>query len=679
LGGQGDATEENAVNDMPPLPDPLLVDCRITPLANLMATEWLVTNKLGSYASSTVIGANTRRYHGLLVAATMPPVGRQVILSSLLEEVIVGEKVYHLSTHRFPGAVSPAGYVHLTRFVNDVAPEWVFEFAGITVTRQLTLAEQSNTLAVRYKIDSPEPVRIRLWPFVALRDFHALRRVHEPHQMVFALADGGVRVEDRQRQGGSAWVACQGAAFVDRPQWWYRFQYPVDIQRGQEGLEDLYTPGYFESNVPADRWIELTAAPEQTGPIDFEATVTSRRMRLSHLAAAVGDQADDTTRRLAMACDAFLVRRDVATGPSATIVAGYPWFGDWGRDSFIALPGAALITGQHEKARQILDTFAHAIHDGMIPNRFDDYGGTPHYNSIDASLWFVLAVDRYIRATGDEDSWAHGFAGAVKSILQAYHDGTQFHIHADADGLLTGGSSRTQLTWMDVKYNNEAITPRQGKAVEVNALWLEAMHIMAERCRGVDDEAAEHYAAEAATTAASFVQAFWYEGGGYLYDCVSADEPDTSLRPNQIIAVAMPHCPLSRGRQLSVIRVVTEHLLTPLGLRTLAPSDRRYRGKYGGSWESRDRAYHQGTAWAWLMGPFVQAYLKVHEFSDEARRQANQWLQGFDEHLRVAGLGTISEISDGDAPHMPRGCIAQAWSVAEVLRAKMMIQKGRLL
>jgi len=660
-------------------PDPIEIDCRNRSVDELERLEWLVTNKLGSYASSTVLGANTRRYHGLLVASTAPPVGRQVVLSVLCESAHRGPTTLEMSSYQFAGAVSPAGSENLVRFVNDVAPTWVFAGDDITVTRQLTLADGANTLAVRYKVDAPGPVVLSIRPLAALRDFHVLRQASKPHQLLFSREGGGVRVEDRQRGSEPLWIGCEGATFVDEPQWWYRFRYPVDIQRGQEGLEDLYSPGAFEVACEPGRWVRLLAACQRTEGFDFETNIVERRRRREELAAAVGSDADETTRRLAAACDDFVVTRRAPSGPSATILAGYHWFADWGRDSFIALPGVALLTGRFDKARQILDTFAHAIRDGMIPNRFDDYGGSPHYNSIDASLWFILAVDRYINASGDVDSWRQEFVGPVRSILQSYHDGAQFNIHAGASGLLVGGSSNTQLTWMDVKFNDQAITPRHGMAVEINALWLEAMHIAAARCRGLDAEAADHYTAEADRIAKAFTGTFWNDEAGCLYDCITPEGPDPALRPNQIIAVAMPHCPLSADRQQRVVQVVIDNLLTPLGLRTLAPSAKLYRGRYGGSWESRDRAYHQGTVWAWLMGPLVQAYLRVNDFSDDARRQAAKWLEPFDEHLLDAGLGTISEIFDGDPPHAPRGCIAQAWSVAEVLRAKMMVQKGYLL
>jgi len=613
------------------------------------------------------------------VAATLPPVGRQVVLSLLAEEARWADRTMALSSFQFADAISPDGHRHLRRFIHDVAPTWIFACDDVTITRQLVLAEGAAVVAVRYRLEAPHPVTLQVRPLAALRDFHTIRRAHEAHKLRFARAEGGVRIEDLQGAAEPAWIGMTGARFIDAPQWWYRFLYRQDVHRGQEGLEDLYTPGWFEVTLQPGAWVQLTAACGQKEGLDFDACVERRRGHRAELAAAVARDGDEATRRLAAATDDFIVTRQTPAGPSTTILAGYPWFADWGRDTFIALTGLLLLTRQFDRARQVLGTFAAAIADGIVPNRFDDYGGSAHYNSIDASLWFVLAVDRYIRASGDEDSWSQRFAGPVRSILRAYHDGTHFNIHADADGLLTGGDSNTQLTWMDVKYAGQAITPRHGKAVEVNALWLEAMHIMADRSRGVDAEAADHYSAEAQRVGAALANAFWFPEGGYLYDCLTPDGPDASLRPNQVIALAQPHCPLAPAQQRQALDVVIHNLLTPVGLRTLAPSDGRYRHRYGGSWESRDRAYHQGTVWPWLMGPLVQAWLRIHRFSPEARRQAGVWLAPLDEHIGAAGLGTISEIFDGDSPHWPRGCIAQAWSVAEVLRAKRMVQLGHLL
>lgn len=390
----------------PSLPPPITVDTRLTDLEELLKLEWLCTNKLGAYASGTVIGANTRRYHGLLVAATQPPVGRQVVLANLLEQVVIGDNVYPLSTFQFAGAFSPSGYQNLLRFENATAPTWYFEIEGMTIVRQLILAERANVLAVRYRVEGGRPLTMYLWPFAALRDFHGLRRVHQPHQILFETDHEGIRVEDRQGSSAGLWAACQDGNFMDRQQWWYRFLYSADLQRGQEGLEDLYTPGYFECTIPSGQWVQFTAATQRCDPLAFDAVIAQREeRRKSMVAAAVAGngRADELMRRLAVAADDFLVERATPTGSSATIVAGYHWFSDWGRDSFISLAGLALLTGQADKAKAVLSTFAAAIKNGMIPNKFDDYGGPPHYNTIDASLWFILAVDQYIRLTGDEE------------------------------------------------------------------------------------------------------------------------------------------------------------------------------------------------------------------------------------------------------------------------------------
>ena len=317
-----------------------------------------------------------------------------------------------LSTFRFAGTVSPAGYVHLERFVNDVAPTWIYRMGDVVVTRQLLLAEQANTLAVRYRVQSPRPVVLRVSPFVALRDFHALRKSQTSADLVFAGEGQGVRVEDRSMKVQPLWVGLPGASFAAHPQWWYRFQFPVDLARGQEGFEDLYTPGAFERGVADDGWVQLTADTQRVAEFEFEANLANRRRRLESLAAAVGPAADDTTRRLAAATDAFVVTRQDPSEHLATVVAGYHWFGDWGRDAFIALDGLRWSPAGSTRPGEILRTFAHAIRDGMIPNRFDDYGGAPHYNSIDASLWFVAAVEQYLQASNDADAWRREFMPA---------------------------------------------------------------------------------------------------------------------------------------------------------------------------------------------------------------------------------------------------------------------------
>ena len=657
-----------------PLPPPIVVAIKGGDLDRLLTQEWLTANSLGAYASSTAVGCNTRRYHGLLIAATLPPVGRVATLSTVMEHLTVGEETFELATNEFTGSFSPRGVAHLAEFRNDVAPTFVFRGRGWELVKEVLLADAANAVAIRYTWRGPA-ARLCLWPFVALRDFHGLRKTSEPHQMTFqALTPNRISVQDRMQQQQALFLDAQDANFEPRPQWWYRFCYRTDIGRGMDGYEDLYSPGNFFRDLADGQTVQLTASLKDPLPVDFDRTLDRRRRRLETLAHSVAGKGDETARRLAVASDAFVVQRSFPNAPpTATILAGYHWFADWGRDTFISLPGLLLATGRFEQARAVFRTFAGSIAHGMVPNRFDDYATTAHYNSIDASLWFVIAADRFVEATGDRTFWRDVLMPACHAILSSYHDGTLFDIRADADGLLCGGSHHTQLTWMDAALGKEVVTPRHGKAVEINALWHSAHCIMADRCRGVDDALADHYANAAALIGPAFARTFWNAELGWLYDCISDNWPDASLRPNQVLAVSLPHCPLSLSHQQSIVRVVTEKLLTPYGLRTLSPDDSRYRRQYGGSWETRDRAYHQGTVWAWLIGPFIEAYLKVEGPTPFTLAQAHRWLEPFDAHLREAGLGTISEVFDGDAPHTPGGCIAQAWSVAEVLRAKLLV------
>jgi predicted glycogen debranching enzyme len=653
------------------LPSPIVVALAGQELEPLLGREWLMTNKLGSYCASTVVGCNTRRYHGLLIAATLPPVGRVDALSTVMEQVVIGDQTHSLAVNEFSGAISPRGDQYLVEFRNEVAPTFVYRIGGLTLVKELILAEAANALAIRYTLRGGA-ARLLLWPFAAMRDYHHLRKVSQPHQLTFDTMPGGIAIQDRQGVSQSLHLF-SSACFEPRPQWWYQFLYRQDIARGMDGMEDLYTPGHFVCELSDGQSCQLTACVETAGEVDFDAQRERRRARLERLAASVGGAADELTRRLAVATDAFTVMRSFpGSPPSPTIVAGYPWFGDWGRDSFISLLGL-LEAGQFEHAKGVFKTFGGCMSEGMIANVYDDYSHRAHYNSIDASLWFVQAAVRYLQLSSDREFWRTELLPAAERIMRAYETGTKFDIHADADGLLSGGSSRTQLTWMDAKLGDEAITPRHGKAVEINALWHSAHRLLAEVLREDLPELAAQYAAKADRIAVAFARTFWNESANCLYDCITQGVPDASIRPNQIFAVSLPHSPLSPEQQGAVVKVVREHLLTPYGLRTLSPFDPSYRRAYGGSWESRDRAYHQGTVWAWLMGPFIDAYLKVEGQKPFALAQARQWLSAFDEHLRQACLGQVSEIFDGDPPHTPRGCFAQAWSVCELLRAKLMV------
>ncbi len=638
---------------------------------DLLTKEWLLTNKLGAYASSTVTGCNTRRYHALLAAATHPPVGRKLTLSALMDKLTIGDQTYDLAVNEFLGTIESSGLQYLVEFVNDVAPRYVYRVGDVELTKEIILAEATNAVAVRYTLRGGS-AELTVSPFVAMRDFHHLRLFDRDSTIMTRACRDAVTVHDKSNPDLNLQMVSSCGQFYTDPQWWYHFHYRVEHMRGQDSREDLFTPGNFHCELSDGESCMITASIDGPETIDFDKTVAARRQRLSDLAASV-ESPESGTRRLAMASDAFVVRRSFGeTSSSATILAGYHWFADWGRDTFIALPGLLLTTKRFKLARQVFRTFVAGISEGMVPNRFDDYGEGAHYNSIDASLWFVIAAERYVEATGDVGFWQKVLMPAAHEILTRYTSGTRFNIHAEDNGLISGGSHHTQLTWMDAALGDEVITPRDGKAVEVNALWHSAHAIMADRCRGLDGPLADNYAAKAHHIAESFNDTFCIPNLPHLYDCVGNTQ-DASLRPNQVLAVSLPHSPLSDEKQADIVRSVTEHLLTPMGLRTLSPFDPRYRKRYGGSWQSRDRAYHQGTVWAWLIGPFIEAHLKVFGNNPMMVELAHEWLSSFDDHLNTAGLGYIGEIFDGDRPHAPRGCIAQAWSVAEVLRARKLV------
>ena len=468
------------------LAEPLTIPGRDRQLHALLATEWLLSNRIGAYASSTVLGCNTRRYHGLLVAATSPPVGRIVALSTVMEEIVNAAAVYSISTNEFRGAFSPQGMTHLAEFRDDVAATFVFRVGQMQLTKQIILAEGKNAVAIQYTLTGGDAT-LDLRPFAAMRDFHALRLGRLPHMMTFESTEGGIVVHDRTNAEHSLCLASQEADFRADPQWWNQFLYRGDIDRGQDGLEDLYSPGIFTYRLHDGRPVQFNASLDAPVAPGFDGTMRRRRDRLTQLASSLPDDADETACRLAAAADAFVVKRDFRpAASSATILAGYHWFADWGRDAFISLPGLLLTTGRFDLARQVFATFARQLSEGMLPNRFDDRSPAAHYNSIDASLWFVIAAERYMAATNDATFWRDLLMPTARTILDAYQAGTMFDIRADADTLIAGGSDGTQLTWMDAKLADRPVTPRHGKAVEVNALWHSAHRIMAERCADAD-------------------------------------------------------------------------------------------------------------------------------------------------------------------------------------------------
>ena len=620
--------------------------------------EWLLTNGTGAFADGTVVGMNTRRYHGLLVAATMPPVGRIVAVNRTGEQLTVdGGKPADLAVNTFAnGLIHPRGDQYLTRFTLAADARWSYLVDGVRVDKHVQLCWGKQAAAVRYTVyagTGPDGLgrafSLDVRPFVNLRDYHSLRHAGSP----LATTPEGNRVTVADGHNAITLTA-DGGTYANAPDWWYGVVYPIETERGQDDAEDLFTPGVFtlagRGRGTMTIWMALDAAAKFD---DYDAELARRPS-----APLPPRPTSQIVNRLSHAAADFVVARKSPDGsPGTTVIAGYPWFSDWGRDTMISLPGLFLTTQRFAEAKQVLSVFAQYVDGGMIPNRFDDYTGIPEYNTVDASLWFVHAAFEYARLSQDDDTLAGVLMPACRKVIDGYRAGTRYHIGMDpADGLIHQGDAQTQLTWMDAKTNDVCFTPRQGKPVEIQALWHHALVLMRE------DELA-------ARVAASFKQQFWLGEESGLADVVHDGQPDRSIRPNQIFAVSLPHSPLLPSQQRAVVDVVQRELLTPVGLRTLATSDPGYRGRYTGDQFHRDGAYHNGTVWPWLIGPFCEAYLKVNSRSPAAMAQVRQWLKPLTTISPADGcLGQIAEIYDGDEPRRPVGCFAQAWSVAEVLR-----------
>ncbi|MGH7213818.1 MAG: amylo-alpha-1,6-glucosidase [Tepidisphaeraceae bacterium] len=624
--------------------------------------EWLLSNGLGAFGSSTVSGMNSRRYHGLLCAAALPPVGRVMALSRVGEIITLDAKddqLIELSVNQFAdGRVHPTGDRYLRRFDLDDTARWTFDVDGVIVTKELQLLWMRNAILLRYTIESPtpRPIRFQLLPFVALRDFHGLRRAEGSNFRVFPDTGAtGARVEIDQHVVYMRAQDNPDARFETASDWWYGHVYPIESERGLDDTEDLFNPGRWTVTMDRRAGFTLIASTDPfEESFDWNAELARRRAAITPRP----PEASTTIGKLYRAADDFVVARKCPDGSAgSTVLAGYPWFADWGRDTMIALPGLLLVTKRFKQAAQVLGVFANYVSEGMIPNRFDDYTNEPHYNTVDASLWFVHACFEYVRLSGDYQTFEKTLLPACRAIVGGYRKGTRFNIHMDQrDGLITQGDAHTQLTWMDAKCGEVAFTPRQGKAVEINALWYHALVLMKEE-------------ALAAKVRDNFARAFYLSPFRGLADVLDdGGKRDTSIRPNQIFAVSLANSPLDEAQQRAVVEVVRRELLTPVGLRTLAPADPRYHWRYTGGPMQRDEAYHNGTVWPWPMGAFLEAYLRVNQRSPESIAQAKAWLQPLLDSMNDGCVGQISECFEPEPPHRPVAAPAQAWSVAEALR-----------
>ncbi len=661
----------------------------------LLTGEWLVSNGLGGYASGTIGNVSTRRYHGLLIAALPAPFGRTMMLNQLSEQLTLRDHtIVRLGgEERANTGLSLPGAEFLAEFrVENRLPVWRYAIGDIVLEKRILLPHEQNTVHVHYRLlAGAERLRLKLRPALHFRghdDFVSLG-LNTPYRIQI--------VENRYEIGGPSplpplrlFLFGEHPAFTLENKRLSDILYRVEERRGYPSVGDLCTPGYFRVDVTPDRDATLVASTEEwdtilaLSPDQALAAETERCHRLLSIANAKAQKGIGA--ELALAADQFIISPAVRAEESArakaageevrTIIAGYHWFTDWGRDTMISLEGLTLLTGRHHEARHILRTFGHYIRDGLIPNMFPEGEKEGLYHTADATLWFFHALQRYTEFTGDLET-RKLLLPALVQVVQKHIQGTRFGIGVDhTDGLLRQGQEGYQLTWMDAKVGDWVVTPRRGKAVEINALWFNALRLLQRWLTEENDTAgAQRISQEADRVQQSFNSRFWHEEGGYLYDVIDAEEGgnDAACRPNQLFAIALEHPVLDPSRWKQVVEVAEKKLFTPIGLRSLAPGHPDYKAQYDGDLRARDAAYHQGTVWPWLIGPFIDAWLKVHP---KEPAKARKFLEGFEKHLGEACISSVSEIFDAESPYCPRGCIAQAWSVAELLRVLVKTEAG---
>lgn len=629
--------------------------------------EWLLTNGIGGFSSSTIIGANTRRYHGLLVASLKPPVSRHLILSKIDESVTIDEESFNLFSYEVPG-FTMQGYHHLERFQHNLLPEYVYRVKDVYIEKKVCMVYGENTVAVVYHIiNGASKVNLKLTPLVNFRDYHfnssraymGFNKKYKKDVLTVTPTYYDIDIN----------LYCSEGKFKDlEDTWFYNMDYALERERGLSSTEDHYIPGFFEVDVKPmeQKYVTVIATVEKDiSSKDGLEIVKKEEERLQKLIDKAGFE-DTLAKRLVLAADNFIVHRE-STG-AKTIIAGYPWFTDWGRDTMIAFTGLTLSAKRFEDAKEILYTFSKYVKDGLIPNMFPDAGHEPPYNSVDAPMWYFEAVNKYVKYTKDFDFIKKNIYAGLKDIVESYSKGTRFNIRMDKDYLITAGDEHTQLTWMDAKVGDWVVTPRHGKAVEINALWYNALKVMSMLSKHFKEDSA-YYDELAAKVKESFRDSFWNKEKQCLYDCLTHSYRDDKVRPNQIMAVSLSYPVIEGEMAKKVVDKVFKELYTAYGLRSLSPESSDYVGVYAGDQYKRDGAYHQGTVWTWPLGQFITAYLKVNNYSKEAKEMALRFIKLFEDHLQDACLGSISEIFDGNEPLIPRGCFAQAWSVAEILRA----------
>jgi predicted glycogen debranching enzyme len=626
-----------------------------------------VTNGLGGFACGTIGGANTRRYHGFLIASLKPPVERRLLVAKIeLSAEYLGE-LYRLSANEFAdGTIDPRGYVHLESFaIENGLPVWRYALADALLEQRVFMAPGANTSYLRVEVlRAGAVIRVTFKPLVTSRDYHS--HGHGVQSLQAAATSDGCTVAGG---GGPPFrLKLAGGQFTAADTWNWNFFHREEFARGLDATEDLWNPGTFCADLEVGRPVFLTATAERSDPAPGEKVLAARTEQAQSLIARLPQSAPSWVQSLATATDQFIVRRGKKSGGAASVIAGYPWFADWGRDTMIALPGLTTALGRFDLTAAILRTYAGVVDRGMLPNRFPDAGETLEYNTADATLWLFHALGEHLEAKRDPDLLRDLFP-VLTGIIHAHVDGTRFGIKVDAgDGLLRAGAAGTQLTWMDAKNGDHVFTPRIGKPVEINALWLNALEVTGRLAGRLRQSAEKRFCQALLKRASEGFARFWNAERGCLYDVIDVNGGtlhDASVRPNQLLAVSLPYCVLTPEQMRAVVETCSRELLTSYGLRSLSPRDPAYLGRYDGNAWQRDSAYHQGTVWSWLLGPFARAHYRVHGDAVGAQRL----LAPIAQHLAAACLGSVSEVFDGDAPHIARGCFAQAWGVAEILRS----------
>ena len=637
------------------------------------ALEWLETNGLGGYASSTVSGANSRRYHGLLVAAMHPPLSRTVLLSKLEESIVIPPSIiimpynevrFDLSSNQYPQAIYPAGVQYLKKFERKLFPEFIYEVRSIKIKKTIASVHGENTTLILYEVlSASEDFKLELLPLSASRDYHSLSHANDALYKGYLFNDGIFQTKN-YHDSPELFVAVPNAKFEPLSNWYHNFEYSIEQERGFDFTEDLFNHGKFVVDMKKGDNLGIIISTEDPSGRDAFTLFEIEKNRREKLVENVSW--NENIKRLTLAADQFIVNRGHNL---KTIIAGYHWFSDWGRDAMISLPGLCLTTDRFDDAKKILKAFADNVSEGMLPNRFSDQDEIPEYNTVDATLWFFNAIYKYYQYTSDK-AFIKTMLPILSNIMDWHDKGTRYNIHVDDDGLLYAGQDGVQLTWMDAKVGDWVVTPRKGKAVEINALWHNALCIMAELFTEIGKtKQAEEFKKRALQVKASFCQLFWNEAKGCLYDYVDGDYKNDDLRPNQIYALSLPFQLLCPYKAQQVFNVVTEKLLTKRGLRTLSPDHPDYKPVYGGDQWCRDGAYHQGTVWSFLIGPYIDALINLKGANGKV--EATRLLSELFNNMEEAGVGTISEIFDAEPPHHAHGCIAQAWGVAEILRVTL--------